>query len=468
LPATLIRLLRKLGQSPILFGLFMLAIGTKALLNYFHFKNPSGDLAIFVQMFFNTLQGHFLESSFEGGNHLGVHFSPILILLIPVMAVFQSFPALMICNGLFQASGIWLLHKHLSKTHPNTALIAVIILMSHATLLHDSYKSFHALSMMTLPFFGIFIAYRSHHFRGFVFWCLLLATIRENMFLTLFFWGGVCHFTSRPKKWAVSAIALAMLHFWVANIAAPAWFEGGIRPGILDYFQGYGGNLTEIAANLKRNPILPFTFICDRSKVDYILKILLPFAVILPFFRPQWLIPTAPILAVILFSSNGRLADPKLHFSVEVVLWCALATIHLLQDHESLFKTPKWQNTLAVFGGCYVIFLGFQCGANGIGLVEGRKSERFNAFTEIAKSIEPDATVAAPRYLANHLAWRSEIYFLSEAETLGLWPKVDLLILEDGHPQGFAANWRMTRQVGPFQLFRRPKEAADTGGSAFP
>ena len=444
--------------GPTIFGLFALTLVTKTLINYYLVKNPSGDIAIFVQMFYNTLDGHFLESSFENGNHLGVHFSPILVFLIPVMAVVKSFPGLILTNGLFLVLGLWMLYRHLHAAHPLTAVIITIMLMCHSTLTHDSTKSFHALSMMTLPFVGIFIAYRHQHFRQFLGWCLLLTLIRENMFLTLFSWGCICFFTKRPLRWVLAPIALAAVHFLVASLIVPAWLAGGIRPSITDYYLDYGQGLGGIFAHLMNDPLMPARYLFTSEKGIYLYKIMLPFLIILPCFRPRWLLPACPTLAVILFSSNGRLADPKLHFSVEVVLWMAIATIYFLQDHEQKFERPKWRMALTMLAITFALFLSATFVVNCAKLVMGPRTGRFQAISQIAGSIAPNDRVAAPRYIANYLAWRKEIHFLTEVESLDLWSGIDVLVLEGKDLARAPENWKVQHQQGAFHLLIPPDQ----------
>jgi len=334
------------GITTLLLIFFFFSIVSKALVHYFFFENPSGDISIFVQIFYNTLHGDFMYSSFEGGNHLGVHFSPVLILFVPVMALFRAFPALTIANGFLLVLALFWLCRHLEKSHRATALVIVIMLTCHATLSNDTYKDFHALSTMILPFFGVFIAFQNRNLRAFIFWAIVLATIRENMFLPLLSWSLICFYSKREKPWIFVPLGLGLAQFLIANLMAPAFFEGGIRPGIGDYFLTYGRDTREILTTVQGDPLLPFRILFSEGKGSYLLGLTLPFLVVIPFLRLWWL-PALPILMVILFSSDGRLADPKLHFSVEVVLWMALSVIAFLKAmleaggfHVHAFTSP--------------------------------------------------------------------------------------------------------------------------------
>lgn len=437
-------------------ALFTVMLIAKALFQFYGLRNYSGDLAIFTQMFFHTSEGRFMYSSFEHGNHLGVHFSPILVVFIPLMNLVQSFLALMISNGLVLVAALALLYRHLGKTDKLLGLCAVILLSLHSTLYHDAHNNFHALSLISLPFAGIYIAFKEERFRPFVFWLIVLLSIRENLFLAAFSWGMIGLVLKRPKHWIWVPICLAGIHFLIANVWAPHFFEGGIRPGILDYFKAYGSTPGEIISNCFSDPLLPFRHLFAPDKGTYLLKILAPFLLIIPFMRWWWL-PALPTLGVILLSSNGRLADPGLHFSVEIVWWFAISTIEFLRQHIPSMKAGG-RKTLTIIACLNLIWLSYSIAELAPKIQKAYVHERYQVFHEFQGYIDQNASVAAPRYLANHLAWREHIHFLVEIESQDRWDEIDLLILEKKDWPRAPKDWSLTRKRGRYRIYE-PLEA---------
>ena len=442
---------RLLGWVPL--AVFGISLFTQAMANYLSFKNPSGDLAIFVQSLFYSVDFNaFMHNSFEGGGHLGVHFSPALVLLIPLMRIFPTYLTLLITNGLLLLTATAWLHSHLAKQAPATARILLIMLTCHATLSHDTYKDFHALSMMTLPFVGMFISFEKKHLGGWLCWSLVMVTIRENLFLLVFCWGLITLVHKRDPRWYVPLFLISATHFWVANFLMPQIYAGGIRPGIGDYFSQYGQSPSEILAAVIADPALPLRMVFTLEKARYLLGICLPFLLVLPLFRWCWLLPALPTLGVILLSSNGRLADPKLHFSVEVVLWCAVATLQFLRAHETRLQTPGWQRFLKIMALLLILHFGIACTRNLLEISNGLRSERYQSFKTLSAQIPHEINLVAPRYLANHLAWRKHIYFLEETNHNNTWPKMDLLMLETKDADKAPQSWQIQRQEGSLLL----------------
>jgi uncharacterized membrane protein len=60
------------------------------------------DLGIMENVLWHTCQGRWLESSLEGGNHLGVHTSFVLLVLAPLYCLFPRAETLLLAQaGMF-------------------------------------------------------------------------------------------------------------------------------------------------------------------------------------------------------------------------------------------------------------------------------------------------------------------------------------------------------------------------------
>src|ERR1700731_5492111 len=70
------------------------------------------DLGIFDQVFWNTTQGRFFESTMSLGqaephSYLADHFSPIYLFLVPAYALIPRPETLLVIQTLFLALGVW-------------------------------------------------------------------------------------------------------------------------------------------------------------------------------------------------------------------------------------------------------------------------------------------------------------------------------------------------------------------------
>ena len=332
---------------------FVISSLLEARVNYFSFKIDSGDFAIFEQMFHNSLQGRLLWNSFEGGSHLGVHFSPIFLLFLPLMWLFESTLSLMAVAAIGLAAAAWMLYRYLE--HEDAAPIGVLmalmlchyfhletyryfgrvfpsellqwVLADYLTLTYDSIRDFHALALLPLPFFGAFIAHRRQRYVAFMVWCLVILAIRENLVLIPISWAVIGLIQSRTKRWIIGPVALAAFYLLLYLAASTIW-QPVIQPSLLDYYQGYGRSASEIWRSVVADPGLPLRYLFQESKLEYLLVVLKPFLFVLPFFRWWWL-PALPPLCLILFASNGRLFLPHLHYSVEIVALLVCGFFHV-------------------------------------------------------------------------------------------------------------------------------------------
>lgn len=437
--------------------LFVLFAFLKALSAYYGFKIDGGDPAVFQQMFFNTFQGRFLVSTFEGGNHLGVHFSPALIALAPLMWLFKSSLALFSLSSICLAVASWMLYGHLkNEGHEGAGVLLVIIMIYHSTLTYNGIRDFHPLALLPLPFVGAFISWEKRRLKAFLIWCCVMVSLRENVFLIPIAWAIVGGIKKRSAPWIVWPAVIGAAHFILAWLAAPHFFEGGIQPGIMDYYQGYGHSFSQMLASVAWEPELPFSFLFQESKLHYILGVAGPFLMVLPFLRWWWL-PGLPTLGLVLFSSHGRLMFPELHYSIEVVLWFVISTVFLFRSHPGFFEKPAVKRAIAILVLVMLLDLSWKVVDNAHGFMQHRTSDRYRHFQTVKERIPGDIHLVAPRSLALHLANRQHLHFLHETRENHGWDKMDLAVLMEEDRDKVPSNWTEDFRSGDVILMRPPE-----------
>ena len=120
------------------------------------YSSPRGlDLGNMVQPIWNTLHGHFLETTTVSGNQrsrLGFHVDPFLVLLAPLFLIWSSPLVLPVLQAVAVASGalpvFWLARKHLDSPRAG-ALFAFAYLLYPATQFNafTITSSFHSVSI---------------------------------------------------------------------------------------------------------------------------------------------------------------------------------------------------------------------------------------------------------------------------------------------------------------------------------
>src|SRR6478752_9625919 len=126
-----------------------------AILHYAVFEEARFDLGNMVQAIWNTLHGHFLESTTLNGHQrsrLGFHVDPFLVLLAPLFWIWSSPIMLLVLQAFAVASGalpvFWLARKHLSSPRAG-AQFAFAYLLYPATQFNafTITSSFHAVAI---------------------------------------------------------------------------------------------------------------------------------------------------------------------------------------------------------------------------------------------------------------------------------------------------------------------------------
>ena len=107
------------GGTALYAALFVFAV----VLHWVVFKDARFDLGNMVQAIWNTLHGHFLETTTATGhqrNRLGFHVDPFLLLFAPLLWIWSNPVLLPVIQALAVASGalpvFWLARKHLGSS----------------------------------------------------------------------------------------------------------------------------------------------------------------------------------------------------------------------------------------------------------------------------------------------------------------------------------------------------------------
>ena len=140
----------------------------------------SGDEAIFENCFWNAWHGNGLRSALEGWRpHLAVHFSPIVLLLLPLYGLSPSMHGVHLVVALAIAAAGYAFYR-LSRltldTSSSTLLMSAFLL--HPTIVLQTFTDFHEQALGVLPLVMMFLAYRQWQARWAALWGLLFVMAR--------------------------------------------------------------------------------------------------------------------------------------------------------------------------------------------------------------------------------------------------------------------------------------------------
>ena len=313
------------------FGLFILAavyviiVSSLAVLDHRAFNTNTWDLGIYSQALYTTLNhGRLLYYTAElpgnpSGSLFGIHFSPFLLLLTPIYALYQNPVTLLILRPIAIAVGLIPLHGILHETHLNSRvlnfLISIVYLLYPPVLV--PYWNFDAEAFLPVLFLStIYYLKKGDLPRAYLF---LLLSLMVNEFVPFIVISLALYFFLLHREEIIRGLrrgkltknALFSLLLLASGIL---WLK--LAYAVITYFNPtalstkwewgeLGTGPGEIVINLLTHPVRAIAVLLNdwKGKLRYIVWLIGPLS-FLSLLDPLTLIPTLPWLAASLLSIN--------------------------------------------------------------------------------------------------------------------------------------------------------------------
>jgi uncharacterized membrane protein len=434
---------------------FLVIILGLTLHRHFTFYS-SYDQGIFNQVFWNGTRGNFFQSTLSsqlstnvvhGGevprvdyHRLGQHFTPALLLWLPIYAVFPHPATLTVLQGIFITAGGLVLYA-LGRIYLETA-IAFLIAVSYYganAILGPSLANFHDISQIPLFVFSLLWAMEKR--RWWLFWLLAILTlaIREDSGITLFGVGVYLVASRRYPKIGLVLCSLSFLYIVaLTNLIMPLFSDDIAKRFMLErfgqYAEGESASTLEIIWGMVSNPwrLLVELVTPVWGTIKYLLGQWLPLAFIPVVAPASWAIATFPLLKLLLGKGESVLAI-SLRYAMSVtpglfygaILWWAGQGFsnfnRSLADCQPRKLYPKFRR-FWIFCLCLSIF--FTITSNPSRTLSFLIPDSIQPWLYVSpleqwqhvpqihsllRKIPPDASVSATTYLIPHLSSRREV-----------------------------------------------------------
>ncbi|MFH0773925.1 MAG: DUF2079 domain-containing protein [bacterium] len=313
------------------FILFYIAVFT--LLNFLRYDwlMTTTDLGAWNQIFWNTIRGRILHSTWYGHNFLGEHMSPILILIAPIYSLWQDPRMLLFFQTFFTgiaAIPIYLIAYHKLKDRFLSLVFACCWLL-HPFLSRINLCGFYEVSLAPFLLSLTFLALIKQRIKTYFLLAFLCLMIKEEMSLLMAFFG-VYIFLRHNKKIGIITIATALLWGLISlklltpNIS-PVLGEKATYQHI-ERYRHLGKNLSEIAGNILFHPIAIGKIILAPEKIITIILLFLPFG-FFSLFSLSFL-PGMPILLMHLIAYFPIQYNLFWHYSAPILPFMAISAIY--------------------------------------------------------------------------------------------------------------------------------------------
>lgn len=305
-------------------------IVTLALTLHRHFSFYSSyDQGIFNQVFWNGTHGNFFQSTlssqlstnvihsgevpYVGYHRLGQHFTPALLLWLPIYYLFPYPATLTVLQVIFvTAAGLVLYPLARIYLKPAIATLITVSFYGANAVVGPTLGNFHDLSQIPLFMFSLLLAMEKRCWWLFTIFAICMLAVREDSGITLF-GVGVYLILSRRYPRIGSGVCLGSFLYvlGVTNLLMPLFSSDISQRFMLEnfgqYAEGNQASTLEIILNMVTNPekLLVELFTPFFSTLKYLLGQWLPLAFIPVVAPAAWAIAIFPLLQ--LFLSQGDL-----------------------------------------------------------------------------------------------------------------------------------------------------------------
>ena len=492
-----LKLTKQQGLQSVAIAATIFFIVTLTLTLHRHFTFYSSyDQGIFNQVFWNGTNGNFFQSTLSSQlstnvvhsgevpyvsyHRLGQHFTPALLLWLPIYYLFPHPATLTVLQAIFvTAAGLVLYALARVYLEPAIAFLISLSFYGANAILGPTLSNFHDISQIPLFIFSLLLAMEKRWWWLFWFLVICILAVREDSGITLFGIGVYLVASRRYPRIGLIVCSLSFLYILaLTNLIMPLFSDDISKRFMLErfgqYAEGNEASTLDIIRGMLTNPgrLIVELFTPFGKTISYFLGQWLPLAFV-PIFAPaSWAIAGFPLLKLLLGQGKSVLAisiryamsiTPGLFYGA--ILWWAGQGFRNfnrpLKDCQPRKLKPKFRN-FWVF--CICLSLIFTITSNPsrtlyflipdsiqprvyVSLPE--QWQRVPQIRSLLNKIPNDASVSATTYLIPHLSGRREVIRLSALEFKSDRDRiesVDYLI---------ADLWRLQRYQTAFKFDRR-------------
>lgn len=416
---------------------------------HYNFKTYAWDLGIFTQSLWTTLNsGKILYSTLEvpygnpSGNFLGVHFSPILFLILPIYALYQSPQTLLILQSFILALAALPLYW-IARDKLNNKLYALAFATTYLLnpALHGVNTFDFHLQIFTPLFILLTIYYieKGQWIKAIPF--IILELITLEFAPIIIFSLGLYFFLIRTKKiltekkdkatikklvGPLTLMIIGISSFFLALhvIATVNPLKVGSPHKVWHY---WGSNVYEIIQNAIRNPNEVLIILLTPIEKPYFVIFLFACALFLPIFAPFETILLIPWLFIAFLSDYQPYYQPYYQYTAFILGQLFVAAIYgfhkLFLNNKNVSYLKKSQDKIIFAMLILNILLSFSISPIGVPALTSRGIRPYsitpaadpNHVAELHKIlsfIPPEASIATIHEIFPHVCQRLHAYIL--------------------------------------------------------
>lgn len=442
-------------QVAIISGTFFILLTGLLLHRYFTYY-ASYDQGIFNQVFWNNAHGNLFQSTLSSQlstdvihagelprvdyRRLGQHFTPALLLWLPIYWLFPSPATLSVLQAVFATVAGILLYL-LGRKHLEHRLALAIMVSFYCALavLNPYLANFHDLGQIPLFIFGLLLAMEYRRWLPFGLLCLAILAVREDSAIALFGVGAYLLASRRHPFVGAGVCALSVGYFvLVTNVFMPIFSEDISKRFMIEEFGQYIDNqeastLEVLWAMISQPGLLLKELVTPvGGTLEYLAGHWLPLAFVPALSPASWIMAGPPLLKLTLTESNSGL-NTGIRYALNVVpgmfygailWWSGQGFRQFFQSPDQLkprFPSRKFRR---FWGFCLVVSLVLVPLTNPsrafsfivpdsfqpwVYVPPTLQWQRAGEINQLLAQIPADASVTATTYLVPHVSGRRAV-----------------------------------------------------------
>jgi uncharacterized membrane protein len=352
------------------------------IFRYNNFEFGKFDLGNMTQMVWNTMHGRFMYlTDYFGANTprwAMSHVDPIMVIFVPIFAIFQSPLTLVISQLILVISSAYLIYLISDlefKSKPAAVLMALSFLIFPAVGYLLAWTGFHGVTAVIPFFLGAFYVYERMYKSGqfskrslVLFWVLLILTMmgKEQLPLYIFVYGLFIWIFRQNRKVGLSMAGVGLVWFLLAFFVlipayAPLRVQGyekfvqalGLEENVtkdvandnyfLSRYEEFGDSYLEVGFNMLLHPAKLVEVFFSGEKPTNFMQTFAPLG-FLPFAYPQLLAVAGIDFVANYATTAGGIGTSEIynHRVSMIVPVLFISTIFAISYLSSVLAGWKW------------------------------------------------------------------------------------------------------------------------------
>ncbi|MEY3545031.1 MAG: hypothetical protein RLZZ247_1188 [Cyanobacteriota bacterium] len=344
------------------------------------------DQGILFQVLWNGLSGHPFESTLSsqlstnvvhggelpalGYHRLGQHFTPSLVLWIPLVALLGKWALPLLQVALIAAAGLVLHRLARRRLEPDLAAMLTLAFFGANAVIGPALGNFTDLSQLPLCVFVLLLGLLERRLALILPAALLLPLIREDTGVVLV--GiGLWLLVRQRSRWPLALALIAWGGGWVVlvtNVLMPLFSQDNSRRFMVENFGQYlqgqeqASSLQTAALALQQPLVLLQELLSPpRETLLYLAGQGLPLLFIPWIALDSWLLMGLPLLGLLLAQGSNNPLSINIRYTYLVVPGLFAGSALWWERHQQLFASRRLRR---VWAGCIVLSLLFTAGSN--------------------------------------------------------------------------------------------------------